>query len=156
MGLAITLKRYLDNHNVDYEVIDHPYASTSMDIAREANVPPEKIAKCVMLEDEGGYVMAVCSASSRIKLGKLYREINRRLEFASEQELADLLGDCVLGAVPPIGDVYDIEVVIDEGLLTQSDVYFEAGDHEGLIHVRADAFDVLMQNAERASFSQHI
>lgn len=154
MGIAITLKHYLDNLELDYELVDHPYASTSMDIAREAHVPPEKIAKCVMLEDEGGYVMAVCSASSRIKLGNLYREINRRLEFASEQELAELLDDCVLGAVPPIGEVYDIEVVIDEELLTESDVYFEAGDHEELIHVGADAFDSLMQNAERASFAQ--
>lgn len=154
MGIAITLKHYLDNHDVDYEVVDHPYASTSMDVAREAHVPPEKIAKCIMLEDEGGYVMAVCSASSRIKLGSLYREINRRLEFASEEELADLLGDCVPGAVHPVGEVYDIEVVIDEELLAESDVYFEAGDHEGLIHVRADAFEALMHNAERASFSQ--
>jgi Ala-tRNA(Pro) deacylase len=154
MGIAITLKQYLDNHEVDYEVVNHPYASTSMDIAWEAHVPPEKIAKCVMLEDEGGYVMAVCSASSRVKLGNLYREINRRLEFANEQELLDLLGDCVLGAVPPIGDVYNIEVVIDEELLTEPDVYFEAGDHEELIHVAADAFDTLMKNAERASFSQ--
>lgn len=156
MGLAIMLEHYLDDHDVDYEVVGHPYASTSMDIARVAHVPPEKIAKCVMLEDEGGYVMAVCSASSRIKLGKLYREINRRLEFASEQELADLLGDCVLGAVPPIGDVYDIEVVIDEELLDESDIYFEAGNHEELIHVGADAFEALMHNAERASFTQPV
>ena len=156
MGMAIMLKNYLDDLEVEYELVDHPYASNSMDIAREAHVPPEKIAKCVMLEDEGGYVMAVCPASSRIKLGNLYRQINRRLEFASEQELADLLDDCVLGAIPPIGDVYDIEVVIDEALLTESDVYFEAGDHEELIHVGADAFDSLMHNAERASFAQPV
>lgn len=154
MGMAVTLKHYLDSLGVDYELVGHPYASTSMDIAKEAHVPPEKIAKCVMLEDEGGYVMAVCPASSRIKLGNLYREINRRLEFSSEQALANLLSDCVPGAVPPIGEVYDIEVVIDEKLLTESDVYFEAGDHEELIHVSADAFDSLMQNAERASFTQ--
>ncbi len=154
MGMAIALKHYLDSLDVDYELVNHPYASTSMDIAREAHIPPEKIAKCVMLEDEGGYVMAVCPASSRIKLGNLYRQINRRLEFASEQELADLFGDCVLGAVPPIGEIYDIEVVIDEELLSESDVYFEAGDHEELIHVAADAFDCLMQNAERASFTR--
>lgn len=156
MGIAITLKQFLEDNEVEYEVVNHPYAYTSMDNASQAQVPAKKIAKCVMLEDEGGYVMAVCSAASRIKLGSLYREINRRLEFASEQELAELLDDCVLGAVPPIGDVYDIEVVIDEGLLFESDVYFEAGDHEELIHVEGDAFDQLMHNAERASFSQPV
>ena len=34
----------------------------------------------------------------------------------------------------------------------QSDVYFEAGDHEELIHVSADNFQKLMHNAEHASF----
>lgn len=154
MGIAMTLKQYLDDNEVDYEVVDHPFATTSMDTAWKAHVPPEKMAKCVMLEDEGGYVMAVCSASRKIKLGSLYRQINRRLEFATERELTELLDDCVPGAVPPIGEVYDVEVVIDDELLTEPDVYFEAGDHEELIHVRADAFDSLMRNAERASFSQ--
>ena len=154
MGIAISLKQYLDNHQVDYEVIDHPYADTSMDVAWQARLPPEKVAKCVMMEDEGGYVMVVCSASSRIKLGSLYREINRRLEFASERELDDMLEDCALGTVLPVEDIYGIEVVVDEDLLCEADVYFEAGDHEELIHVRADAFDVLMHNAERASFSK--
>lgn len=156
MGFAITLKQYLDDQEVDYEIINHPYANTSLDIACEAHVPPEKIVKCIMLEDEGGYVMALCSATSRIRLGKLYREINRRLTFASQQELTDLQGDGVLGAFPPIGVMYDIEVVIDEDLLAESDVYFEAGDGEELIHVRADDFASLMQNAERASFSTRV
>jgi Ala-tRNA(Pro) deacylase len=36
----------------------------------------------------------------------------------------------------------------------QPDVYFEAGDHEDLIHVSADNFQKLMSNAEHASFSK--
>ena len=156
MGIAISLKQYLDEHNVDYELINHPYASTSMDIAREAHVPPEKIAKCIMLEDEGGYVMAVCSASSRIQLGNLYREINRRLEFASENDLEDIFYGYGLSAASPIGNLYDVDVVIDEDLLAEPDVYFEGGDHDELIHIYADAFDSLMHDAERASFSHPV
>ena len=153
MGIAISLKQYLDEHDVDYELINYPYASTSMDIAREAHVPPEKIAKCIMLEDEGGYVMAVCSASSRIQLGNLYREINRRLEFASENDLEDIFYGYGLTVVSPIGDLYVTDVVIDEDLLAESDVYFEGLNNEELIHIYADAFDSLMHDAERASFS---
>ena len=124
MGMAITLKHYLDSLEVDYELMTIPTQIPAWTLREKHMCLPKKIAKCIMLEDEGGYVMAVCPASSRIKLGNLYREINRRLEFSSEQELAVLLGDCVLGAVPPIGDVYDIEVVIDDELLTESDIYF--------------------------------
>jgi len=152
MAIAFTLKRFLDSSGVDYELITHPYANSALDAAESARLPPEKVAKCVMLEDEGGYLLAVCAAHRRICLGELYHEINRRLVFASEAELADQLGDCVLGAVPPVGELYDMEVVVDADLFMQPDVYFEAGDHEDLIHVSADAFQRLMRNAEHASF----
>lgn len=154
MAVAITLQRHLDFMGVDYEVVAHPYADTGLDTAERAHIPPNKLAKSIMLEDEGGYLMAVCSASRRIKLGDLYREINRRLEFANETELADVLGDCALGAVPPLGDLYGVDVVVDLELFMQPDVYFEAGDHQDLIHVSADNFQKLMSNAEHASFSK--
>lgn len=154
MVVAITLQHHLDRLGVDYEVVAHPYADTGLDTAERAQIPASKLAKSIMLEDEGGYLMAVCSASRRIKLGDLYREINRRLEFANESELAEVLGDCALGAVPPVGDLYGIDVVVDLELFMQPDVYFEAGDHEDLIHVSADNFQKLMSNADHASFSK--
>ena len=154
MAIAFTLKHFLDSSGIDYELVEHPYANNALGVANAAHLPPEKVAKCVMLEDEGGYLIAVCPASKRICLGDLYHEINRRLEFASEAELADLLGDCVLGAVPPVGELYDMEVVVDADLFMQPDIYFEAGDHEDLIHVSADSFQRIMRNAEHASFSK--
>ena len=154
MTMAITLQHYLDDLGVEYEVVAHPYADNGLDTAAKAHIPADKLAKSIMLEDEGGYLMAVCPASKRIKLGELYREINRRLEFANETELADMFGDCVLGAVPPVGALYGVDVVVDLDLFMQPDVYFEAGDHEDLIHVSADDFQKLMSNAEHASFSK--
>lgn len=154
MGMAISLQHYLEDLGVDYEVVAHPYADTGLDTAASARIPAEKLAKSIMLEDEGGYLMAVCPASRRIKLGELYREINRRLEFADEDELADLFGDCAPGAVPPVGELYGVDVVVDMELFLQPDVYFEAGDHVELIHVSAENFQKLMSNAEHASFSK--
>lgn len=154
MTVAITLQLYMERLGVEYDVVAHPYADNGLETAEMAHISPDKLAKSVMLEDEGGYLMAVCPASRRIKLGDLYRETNRRLEFANESELADMLGDCVLGAVPPVGDLYGVDVVVDMDLFMQSDIYFEAGDHEDLIHVTADNFQKLMSNAEHASFSK--
>ncbi|MBT8129696.1 MAG: YbaK/EbsC family protein [Gammaproteobacteria bacterium] len=156
MVMAITLQHYLDGLGVDYEIVAHPYADNGLDTAQCAHIPPDKLAKSIMLEDEGGYLMAVCPASRRIKLGQLYRETNRRLEFADETELADMLGDCALGAVPPVGELYGVDVVVDTELFMQPDVYFEAGDHIDLVHVSADNFQKLMSNAEHASFSKPV
>jgi len=154
MALATTLQHYLDRLGIDYEVVVHPYADTGLDTAERAHIPADKLAKSIMLEDEGGYLMAVCAASRRIKLGDLYRETNRRLEFADEAVLANVLDDCVPGAVPPVGELYGIDVVVDMDLFMQPDVYFEAGDHVDLVHVSAEGFQTLMSNAEHASFSK--
>ena len=154
MAVAITLQDHLERLGIEYELVEHPYTETGLDTAERAHIPADKLAKSIILEDEGGYVMAVCPASRRIKLGELYREINRRLEFADEAELAALLGDCALGAVPPVGELYGFEVVVDTDLFMQPDIYFEAGDHVDLVHVSADGFQKLMSGAEHASFSK--
>ena len=153
MAVAITLQHYLDDLGVEYEVVAHPYADNGLDTAAKAHIPPDKLAKSIMLEDEGGYLMAVCPASKRIKLGELYREINRRLEFADETELADMFGDCVLGAVPPVGELYGVDVVVDMDLFMQPDVYFEAGDHEQLVHIRGEDFQDLLRGVQRGYYS---
>jgi Ala-tRNA(Pro) deacylase len=49
-----------------------------------------------------------------------------------------------------------MEVVVDTDLFMQPDIYFEAGDHEDLIHVSADAFQRIMRNAEHASFCRTV
>ena len=152
MSIAATLQYYLDRNGLEYDLVKHPFASDSLGIARQAQLEPHKVVKCVMLEDEGGYVMAVCQASKRIQLGSLYREINRRLEFAAEYELADVFDDCVLGAIPPIGEMYNVEVVVDDDLLNQDEMYFEAGDHQDLIHVSAKTFQQIIKGADHASF----
>lgn len=154
MAVAISLQHYLDQLGVEYEVVQHPYAETGKETASRAHIPAEKLAKSIILEDEGGLLMAVCAVSRRIKLGDLYRETNRRMQFVNESDLADVFDDCVPGAVPPIGDLYDVDVVVDMELFMQPDVYFEAGDHEDLVHVSAEVFQELMSNAEHASFSK--
>jgi Ala-tRNA(Pro) deacylase len=45
---------------------------------------------------------------------------------------------------------------LDESLTRQPDIYFEAGDHEELIHMGTDQFLALMDRAERGSFARRI
>ena len=68
MAIAISLEQYLNSNHFEYDIVKHPYADNSLDTARQAQLEPDKVVKCVMLEDEGGYVMAVCQASKRIQL----------------------------------------------------------------------------------------
>lgn len=156
MAIAITLKNYLQRHHTDFEVTMHSRTGCSMETAATAHVPGDRLAKSVLLKDELGYVMAVLPSTCHVAVGALNRRMGRHFRLAEERELAMLFRDCEPGAVPAIGPAYDLKTVIDERITTARDVYFEAGDHEELIHMSMDQFITLMDGTEWAQFSRHM
>ena len=147
MAIARRLKWYLDSHSVDYEVVHHAHSTTSSESARAAHVPEGRVAKCVLLEDERGYMLAIVPASCRVSLEGLAQQLDRSFELATEPELGELFRDCEVGAVPAANEAYGIPAVIDESLLRLPDLYFEAGDHEDLVHVSGEMFRQLQKRA---------
>lgn len=137
MGIAKRLSDHLANAGVAYDVVTHPRTPSSSRTAQAAHVTGERVAKTVVLHDDRGYLLAVVPSTHRVELDALRGVLNRRLSLATEGEIAKLFGDCDVGAVPPVGAAYGIDVVLDESLATQPDVYLEAGDHESLLHVAA-------------------
>lgn len=156
MAVAMTLQDYLERWGIDYEVLRHPHSHSSLETAEAAHVSGEKLAKCVLTEDYQGYLMVVLPASHQVEFERLDEELDRRLSLASERELGSIFNDCELGAIPPLGEAYGVDVALDESLATCEDVYFEAGDHTELIHVSGEAFRDLMAGAERGRFSCHL
>lgn len=155
MAIAITLKDYLETEGVSYDLIEHPYTVSSMRAAKEAHVPGDELAKAVVLFDGEVYIMAVVPATHHIQLGKLRQKYQRHLSLAEEKELTGLFADCSVGAIPPVGKAYDMDVIFDDTLNDCQDVYFEAGDHTDLVHVTGQDFRVLMGNASHGEFSRH-
>ena len=156
MAIAPRLKWYLDTHGVEYELIPHAHTSSSLETARQAQVSPDSLAKAVLLEDERGYVMAILPASHRIDLGRLNQQLHRELELAREREIVDLFHDCDRGALPALGSPYRVPTVYDDALSTASEVYFEAGDHEDVVHLRGGDFLTLLEGSLHGRFSQRV
>lgn len=139
-----------------YEVIHHPYSHSNMEAAAAAHVPGDRLAKTVLLEDAQGYVAAVLPTTHAVRLSELWAKTGRHLVLAKEVELRELFKDCDVGALPPVCMAYGMQTFLDDSLARQPDVYFEAGDHEELVHMDRDEFLALMDKAERASFSHKI
>ena len=156
MAISSRVKWYLNSHDLDYEVVEHEHSSTSMGSARAAHLPAGRVAKCVLLEDERGYVLAILPASCRVRLDAIEEQLDRHLEFATESELERLFPDCEVGAVPPMGDAYNIPMLVDDSLLRLPDLYLEGGDHETLLHVDSDAFQRPLELDERAGPWEHV
>jgi Ala-tRNA(Pro) deacylase len=156
MGIAITLRAFLESHDLPYEVVPHEHAETSQHTASAVRQPGDKVVKSVLLKDEEGYLLAVLPASYRVHLGDLHRMLRRRVGLATEREAAALFNDCEIGAIPPTGLLYDVDTVVDDALLEQPDVYFEAGDHEQLIHMTRTDFRRLLGDSAHSRFSRHL
>ena len=129
MSIARRLEWCLNAHSIPYEIVHHAPTQTPRDSARAAHVPEGRVAKCVLLEDERGYVLAIVPSCCRLDLKEIRRQLHRHLELASEPELTQIFHDCEAGAVPPIGRAYGIPTLLDDSLLRLPDLFFEAGDH---------------------------
>lgn len=155
MSIARSVEQFLKSHDVDYELVHHPRTVTSLRTAEMAHVPSMQLAKSVLLEDDAGYLVAVVPAAHRVDLGRLRRQLRRRIGLAMEREVARLFPDCAPGAIPAIGAAYHVETVVDDTLLAQPDVYFDAGDHEELVHLSGSGFGAIMAGVPHGQFSHH-
>jgi Ala-tRNA(Pro) deacylase len=153
MTIAKTLKNYLTEKSIHYDVLTHPHSGSSHETASAAHVREDHIAKAVMVKDGSGYAMVIVPATNYVEMKHVRKELNRDLELVAEDEFARLLPDCEPGAVPPIGPAYRIETFLDESLNTLANVYFEAGDHEHLLHVKGDDFRTLLSGVRHGHFS---
>lgn len=153
MGMSTTLKRYLEAHGVRYQLVPHRRTASAIATAHAANVPAGCLAKSVVLEDESGYLLVVVPANHRLELSRLHRLLDRRLGLATERQTGSLFRDCEPGAIPPFGEPFGIEEVVDDSLRESPEVYFESGDHRSLIRVSNREFRSLLQGCRHGHFS---
>lgn len=153
--ISMRLSQYFAQRGVHYEVSEHRLSRSSAQTARVAHVPPRLVAKSVILEDDGGIVMAVIPADCYVMVGRLASLLGRReLHLADEDRIATVFGDCDRGAVPPVGMAWGIETVVDEELGRRDVVYLEGGDHRCLLKLPAEQFAELMSTALRGRISK--
>ena len=143
---ARLLREYLDQHNTRYVTIRHSLAYTSQEIAASAHIPGSKFAKTVMVKVDGKMAMAVLPASYWVDLDGLKRAVGgRRIELATEREFEDRFPGCDAGAMPPFGNLYDMDVSADDDLATEPDIVFNAGTHQELIRMTYADFERLVR-----------
>jgi Ala-tRNA(Pro) deacylase len=131
MAVARRLKTFLDEHRVPYHVLRHHERFVSSEIAEALHVPGQELAKVVMVKVDGRLKMAVLPASVLVDLDAFAKSAGgSRAELASESEFRDAFPDCEVGAMPPFGNLYGIEVWVDTLLTTDRAIVFEAGNHQ--------------------------
>ena len=139
------LRDLLDQHHVKYMVLTHSQAYTAQEIAASAHIPGREIAKTVMVKLDGRMVMVVVPASHRVSLQKLKEAAGAaKAELASEEEFCELFPDCSPGAMPPFGNLYGLDLIVDQRLSEDAEIAFNAGSHTELMRLPYKDFESLV------------
>ncbi|MFC1664245.1 aminoacyl-tRNA deacylase [Pseudomonadota bacterium] len=140
------LKEYLDAHKIKYVTISHSPGYTAREVAASALVPRAEFAKTVMVTVDNNMAMVVIPASRRLDLERFALLIQaKKVKLADEQEFQDRFPDCEVGAMPPFGNLYDMEVYVAANLTLDDEIVFNAGSHTQVIQMTYEDYADLVQ-----------
>jgi Ala-tRNA(Pro) deacylase len=155
MAMVKRLQEFLDSRGVKYEVTPHREAFTSQEIAAASHVSGKAMAKVVILKRGTGMVMAVLPAACKVGVDRLEKIFGTPgVTIAREHEFANLFPDCDTGAMPAFGNLYGLEVYVDEELANCPKIVFQAGNHQELVTMEYADFARLVQ-PKVAEFCSH-
>lgn len=140
------LKEFLNSHDIKYVTINHSPAYTAQEIAESAHIPGKELAKTVIIKIDGKLAMAVLPASYKIDLEQFKNATGAsNVELANEREFRQMFPECEVGAMPPFGNLYDMEVFVAQTLAEDEAIAFNAGSHTELIKLSYKDFEQLVQ-----------
>ncbi len=133
---------YLNSNDIEYEVVEHPRVFTSIEEAKALGIDADEIAKCLVINMRGEYVLVVVPGDRRVSNTKLRAALgNKRARLATEAEMKMDFPDWELGAIPPLGDLFGLPIYLDIDLIDHETLLFSAGTHTDSIKI--DSADLI-------------
>ena len=147
------LKQFLNAQHIKYVSVRHSKAYTAQEVAASAHIPGRAMAKVVIVELDGEMAMAVLPSNRKVVLPDL-QDItgSDRMRFVEEDKFKTRFPDCEIGAMPPFGNLYGMEVFVAESLAQNEEIAFNAGSHEEVIKLAYADF-VRLVNPSVMSFT---
>ena len=141
MPLAEQLRTLLDSRHIPYSLTSHRTAFRASELATAEHLPAWEVAKTVVVYGDNKYHLLVVPADRYVDMSEVQFALDlKRVRLATETELATLFPDCEIGAMPPIGILFDLPVYLDNELAHEAMITFNAGTHQECVHMRMEDF----------------
>jgi len=141
-----TLKQFLDKEKVKYVSIIHSTAYTAQEVAASAHIPGKELAKTVIVQLDGQTAMAVLPANRKVVLQDLREATGAdQVKLVPEEQFKQKFPDCEIGAMPPFGNLYGMEVFVAASLAANEQIAFNAGSHTEVIKLAYKDFERLVR-----------
>ena len=139
----MSVAEFLTDHQVPFETIYHAPAFSAQKRAKYLHTPGKQVAKCVLLVNPSGYLLAVLPASSQINLELLSTQLSESVRLAEDREIAWVFRDCEWGVVPPFGTLYGLPTILEESFDRAALLVFEGRLHAESIRLRCSDYESL-------------
>ncbi|MGI8647720.1 MAG: hypothetical protein DLM55_09910 [Acidimicrobiales bacterium] len=126
MSLTDEIEAHLSNLGAPYKILEHEAVTTSADAARVRGVELSSGAKALLIKAKGDYALFVLSAALQVDWKAVKSILSTKdARLATEEELLDRTG-LTKGSVPPFGNLLGIPVYVDNSILEEDLVRFNA------------------------------
>jgi Ala-tRNA(Pro) deacylase len=130
------LKEFLDSRGVKYVSIMHSLAYTAQEVAASAHVSGKEMVKTLVVKLDGRLALVALPASEKIDLHGVRDATGaKHVELATEAEFGSRFPGCDLGAMPPFGNLYDMDTYVTQSLTRDREIAFNAGTHTEVIRM---------------------
>ena len=142
MGIRGRLIDFLELQGVPYRERHHVPTYTAQQEAGAQHLPGHRVAKVVIVMADKRPAMFVVPADRHVDLSAARCCLRRgEVRLAREDELARLFPDCEVGAMPPFGNWYGLQVYLDASLAAEPDLTFAAGHYDESITMPTAALE---------------
>ena len=122
----------LNDAEAKFRVIEHEAEGRSEKISAIRGNRPEQAAKAMVLDVRGGgggrrHVLAILPGNAKLDFAAVAALFEARKCGFTSPDTAQQLTGCAMGAVPPFALNPELAIVVDEDLLGNDTLYFNAG-----------------------------
>jgi prolyl-tRNA editing enzyme YbaK/EbsC (Cys-tRNA(Pro) deacylase) len=141
----------LQQNNCWFQIFEHAPVRTSEEAAKlRPGFTLHQGAKALIVKTQNrqkqkSLAMLVFPADLKFDAKKVKSILGvKDLRFATEEEVASLTAGIQAGGVPPFGNLFNLEVFVDESLFGNEKIIFNAGDRRVSIAMKSEDYRKLV------------
>jgi Ala-tRNA(Pro) deacylase len=152
MKIPAKITKYLDKVKIKYEIINHKTVYTAYDKAATLKIKPKVIGKTLIMKADKDLIMVLIPGNKNLDLVKIKKIAEaKKIDFVSEKVLKNKFKGVKLGAIPPFGEIWKLQMFMDRGLTKEKSIFVSSGIYETSFKVSPLIFEKLGVTLENFS-----
>lgn len=145
MNLPDTVRKFLAKHKGPYKYRKVQLAGSLAVVVHQAGIDAGAVANTVLLKSGESLLMAIIPVDRELDLENIKELFQRDFEVCSKDEIRERFPDCDPHMLPPLGEAYGLQAIMESRLETLESVYFTAGTAGLLIRAEQPVFAALQE-----------